>query len=226
MKWAENLKSEFTSTEAVEQFVNLNSDVSFNGKYMSQAELPASIASLYSAPQGTVIGPYEEGGSVKMARLVKSANVPDSVEARHILIRPSAKLTAEAAKTSIDSIYNAIKKGASFADLAAKYSEDGSAAKGGNLGWFKEGDMVKEFNDVCFFGKKGDMEVVQTQFGYHVVEVLNQAKASMKVQVAILEKGYYPKFKKQLTRLTLRPVNSAALTAMLNHSVKMQMPKG
>lgn len=184
----EDLKKEFESKEgdAIEQFVNLESEQPFDGKYLAKEELSEPIAELFDAANGTIVGPYEEGNYVKIARKINSAKVADSVEARHILIRPSADLTEEAAREKADSILNAIKKGASFAEMAEKFSADGSAQDGGNLGWFTEGQMVKEFNDACFFGKKGDKVVVETRFGFHVIEILNQTAVKEKVQVAVI----------------------------------------
>lgn len=188
MEWAEDLKEEFStkSEDALEQFVNLESEIPFNGKYLSQDELSAPVAGLFDAENGTVVGPFEENGFVKLARKIGSAKVADSVEARHILIRPSATLSDDAAKEKADSIMKAIKKGASFAEMAEKFSEDGSAQDGGNLGWFTEGTMVSEFNDACFGGKKGDIVVVKTQFGYHVVEIQNQTAPIQKVKIAVV----------------------------------------
>ena len=188
IKSVEDLKNEFASKEidALEQFVNLESEIAFNGKYLAKEDLSEPIADLFTAADNTVVGPYEEDNYVKIARKLASAKVADSVEARHILIRPSASLSDEDAKAKADSILNAIKKGASFAEMAEKFSADGSAQDGGNLGWFTEGMMVKEFNDACFFGKKGDLVVVKTQYGYHVVEIQNQTTPVQKVQVAVI----------------------------------------
>ncbi len=188
VKSVEDLKSEFASKDedAIEQFVNLESEIAFNGKYLAKEDLSEPVAELFDAADNTVVGPYEEGNYVKIARKLGSAKVADSVEARHILIRPSAALSEEDAKAKADSILNAIKKGASFAEMAEKFSADGSAQDGGNLGWFTEGQMVKEFNDACFFGKKGDLVVVKTQFGYHVVEIQDQTKPLQKVKLAVI----------------------------------------
>lgn len=187
-KWAEDSKNEFAtkSEDAIEQYVNLESEIAFNGKFIAKEDLTDATAELFTAANGTVVGPYEEDGYIKLARKLESAKVADSVQARHILIQPSASLTDEAAKQLADSILNAIKKGASFAALAEKYSVDGSAQKGGDLGWFTEGVMVKEFNDACFGGKKGDKVVAKTQFGYHVIEITDQTKAIDKVKIAVL----------------------------------------
>ena len=86
-----------------------------------------------------------------------------------------------------DSLKDLIVKGADFAELARTYSSDkASAIEGGDLKWFKEGDMVQPFSDSCFFGKKGDVKVVPTQFGIHVIEITDQSRPSKRVQVGIL----------------------------------------
>lgn len=193
-KMVSDLSEEFATVENVEQYVNLNSDVKFNEKYLSKEELPASIADLYDAAEGTIFGPYKDNNVYSIARVVKFANVPDSVKARHILIRPD-KMGAEAAIALGDSLLEVIKKGGDFAELAKKYSADGSAEEGGDLGWFTEGKMVKPFNDACFFGKKGDLVTVNSQFGVHVVEVLDQAKATKKVQIGIISRNIEPSSK-------------------------------
>lgn len=182
------LIEEFKSVDHVEQFINLNSDDKFNGKYLSQEELPVSIADLYQAEEGTVFGPYKENQAYKIARVVKFENVADSVHARHILIQPN-QIGADAAVALADSLYDVINKGGDFADIAIAFSSDGSAAEGGDLGWFTEGAMVKPFNDACFFGKVGELVKVESQFGTHLIEVLKKAKASKKVQVAVLSRN-------------------------------------
>lgn len=179
--------SEFETIENVEQFTNLNSDDKFNGKFFAQSEMPAAISSLYEAEEGTVYGPYKENSAYKIARVVKFETLPDSVEARHILIRPD-QMGPEAAVALADSLLDVVNKGSDFAELAKEFSTDGSAQDGGNLGWFTEGAMVKQFNDACFFGNEGDIVKVETQFGVHIIEVLNQSDASKKVQVAILSR--------------------------------------
>ncbi|MFC1752839.1 peptidylprolyl isomerase [Thermoproteota archaeon] len=87
-------------------------------------------------------------------------------KARHILT--STKKEAESIKQQIDS-------GADFADMAAQYSLCPSKAQGGALGEFAPGQMVKEFDDVVFSTEIGKVVgPVQTQFGYHLIEVTNR----------------------------------------------------
>ncbi|MCK9205717.1 MAG: SurA N-terminal domain-containing protein [Salinivirgaceae bacterium] len=183
LKMIENAKAEFIQTENNEQYISLNSDLPFDGTYYTKDELPASIANLFDSEAGTVYGPYKEDNAYKISKVVEFKSVPDSVKARHILIRAEAGIDA---KAKADSLLNVIKKGGNFAELAKAYSQDGSAPTGGDLGWFKAGEMVKPFNDACFFGKVGDMVTVETQFGAHVLEVVDQSKKTEKVQIATL----------------------------------------
>ena len=118
--------------------------------------------------------------------------ISDSVKARHILINIEKGDTAKAMATA-DSIKNAVNKGSKFADLAMLFSKDqGSAVKGGDLGWFKQGAMVAPFNDACFNGKKGDMPIVISQFGIHFIEILDKGAASKQIQVLTIERKVEP----------------------------------
>lgn len=102
---------------------------------------------------------------------LKSLPAEEEVHARHILVA-----TEDEAKALIAEI----KKGAAFDKLAKEKSTDkASGAEGGDLGWFKKSDMVKEFADAAFDLKKGEMTEtpVKTQFGYHVIQVDDRRKA-------------------------------------------------
>ncbi|MEJ5264023.1 MAG: peptidylprolyl isomerase [Bacteroidales bacterium] len=188
--WMEKNKDEFFTTDDVKQFVNMNSDVSFSERYLKEDELLDSIKPLYNSKVGDHVGPFFANGIFYMARLIDTKMLPDSVRARHILIRPenNTKEAYDKAKAKADSLLALLKKGANFADLARNNSADGSAQEGGDLGWFKDGQMVKPFNDACFNGKKGQPQVVETQFGFHVVEVTDRGKEVKKVQVAVLQR--------------------------------------
>jgi peptidyl-prolyl cis-trans isomerase D len=176
----------------VEQFVGYNSDVAYNDKNFAKGELNDSLdAIMFNAQPGVVYGPYLEDNSYKMARLYKIVNIPDSVKARHILIRPAGQTQADMAKAKsvADSLKNLIEKGADFAELARNNSADRSNAdKGGDLGWFKEGLMVKAFNDAAFEAEKGKTKVVESNFGVHILQVTDRGKEIKKVKVAFIER--------------------------------------
>lgn len=100
---------------------------------------------------------------------------PEQVRARHILIAVAPDATPAqkaAAKAKADDLLKQIKAGADFAKLAKQFSDDpGTRNSGGDLGYFGQSEMVKPFADAAFTMKAGEMTVVQTQFGYHVIQV-------------------------------------------------------
>lgn len=107
------------------------------------------------------------------------------VKASHILLRvtPGIKKEDKAAlKAKADGILKQALDGADFAELAKKNSEDGSASNGGDLGWFAKDRMVKEFADASFAGEKGKVypQVVETQFGFHIIKVTDKKEAGYK----------------------------------------------
>ncbi len=192
-EWVRKTLQEFETKnpEETKLFVNEKSDKPFEAKYYKKGELqPAMLDSvMFSGKIGTMYGPIFADNVYKIAKLVETKSLSDTVKARHILVKVDAKTSKETAQKAIDSLKKLLKdKKVKFEDLAKKHSQDeGSAAKGGDLGWFKEGAMVKSFNDSCFLGKKGDLKVVETQYGIHLIEILDKGKETKKVQVAILE---------------------------------------
>lgn len=106
---------------------------------------------------------------------------PEQIHARHILIKVSSSATDEdkaAARKKIDAIKKRINKGEDFGELAKTESEGPSSTKGGDLGFFGRGRMVKEFEDVAFALKKNEVsDVVETQFGYHLIQNLDHKAA-------------------------------------------------
>ena len=182
--WIQDVKSDFSQTDNDELFVRKNSDVFKRVMFVSKDDLTDDVKSLSTAQAGTVIGPLKQNANtLRLAKLVEKASRPDSVKARHILI------TTPDADVKIDSLKNVISKGQSFATLAEKFSQDqGSAVKGGDLGWFTEGLMVEEFNNACFSARKGELVVVNTQFGTHLIEVVDKSKSTEKYKVAYLDR--------------------------------------
>jgi peptidyl-prolyl cis-trans isomerase SurA len=105
---------------------------------------------------------------------VKQIGPDGLVQVAHILLRLDQKgdmAEVDAAKVRIDSIYNALKQGADFAEMAKKVSQDpGSAAQGGLLPFVQRGQLVKDFEDVAFSLKDGEMSgIVHTPYGFHII---------------------------------------------------------
>lgn len=178
-------------------FAVSNSDASSPFSRYTVATLPPTLleqrASLAS---GQIIGPLLEEGAFrvyKISRIVKDTVY--TAKASHILIKwdsetPEGK---RAAKEKAQKILKDIKGGASFAAKAREFGTDGTASSGGDLGWFTSGQMVKEFEKPVFDAKKAGLisDVVETQFGYHIIEVTN-VKDNTSYDVAILERTITP----------------------------------
>ncbi len=101
------------------------------------------------------------------------------VRPSHILLMLKQNATQaeqDAAKLRADSIYTALVKGANFADLACRLSDDkGSASRGGDISWVQKGQTVKEFEDVVFAMKKGELsKPFLSPFGYHIVKLMDK----------------------------------------------------
>jgi peptidyl-prolyl cis-trans isomerase D len=126
---------------------------------------------------GKVIGPFVDGNVYRIAKV--SAITKDTIytaRARHILVKWTDDTDAakQAARTKAEGILRELRGGADFAAKAREVSEDpGSAARGGDLGWFSSGDMVKPFQDAVFSATRPGLvnRIVETQFGYHIIDV-------------------------------------------------------
>jgi peptidyl-prolyl cis-trans isomerase D len=106
--------------------------------------------------------------------------VPEQARSRHILIKvaPGADAkTDAAAKAKAESLLKQIQGGANFADLARKNSEDSSKDLGGELGFFRRGATVPEFEKALFSQKINDTQIVKSQFGYHIIQVEERQSA-------------------------------------------------
>jgi peptidyl-prolyl cis-trans isomerase D len=116
---------------------------------------------------------------------IQQYQVPNRVHVQHILLMTVGKTDAEVdeiKKKAEDLLAQAQKKGAKFEDLAKKYSEDpGTKDKGGDLGWIVQGQTVKEFENTAFGLNKGQMSgLVRTQYGFHIIKVLDKETARTK----------------------------------------------
>jgi len=151
-------------------------------------------------PQEEIAAYYEKNSS--------EFDQGEQVLAQHILIRVetnASKEDKEKARKSIDMILNKLKSGESFTALAAQFSEDpGSKNKGGNLGYFGRGQMVKEFEDAAFATKPGETSPpVQTNFGWHLIHVLDR-KAPSKLPLEQVSKEIEARLKADRNETALK----------------------
>jgi peptidyl-prolyl cis-trans isomerase C len=100
----------------------------------------------------------------------------EQVHARHILIATESVSETEQARVQAEELMTQLEGGADFAALASEHSADtGSAMNGGDLGWALKGMYVPEFDEAVFSMEPGERRLVQTQFGYHIIEVVEPA---------------------------------------------------
>jgi len=171
-------------------FSALNSDVKVPYTFMGKGKLdPAVDSVVFSLPAGSFYGPVFSGNSYKLVKVVASKFSPDSVKASHILLDPAKLGGVDKAMKMADSLKTLIQNGASFATLASTYSVDGSKEKGGDLGTFSRGQMVPEFENASFDGKPGDLKIVTSQFGVHLIKIQSQIGSSKVAKLAYIEKN-------------------------------------
>ncbi len=161
------------------------------------ANLPARLSGIRETlTAGQIIGPVLENGNYTIYKISKIGH--DTIynaKASHILIKwdndtPEGK---KAAKEKARKILADIKGGASFAAKAREFGTDGTASRGGDLGWFTTGQMVKDFEKPVFDAKKAGLlsDVVETTFGYHIIEVTG-VKDNTYYGVATIERAITP----------------------------------
>ncbi|MDD3077685.1 MAG: SurA N-terminal domain-containing protein [Paludibacter sp.] len=188
-KKAENemnkLSEEFKTTDDPVAFVNQNSEIRFDDNGYTAATVPASLKDFaFGSATGAINGPSFANDTYTMARVVANGIMEsDSVKLRHIFLT-----TADATKT--DSIVNAIKAGANFAELAKKYSAvQQTAANGGEIGWLARGmaGLDKEITAKAFSNAINGIFTISNNQGTQIMQVMEKTPARSKVKLAILE---------------------------------------
>ena len=178
-------------------FVMRNASVlPFQDAYYSKTRIQIPQKDSILGAVGHVYGPYLDGNNYVISKVVDVKTLPDSAKVRHILVSLNGpdgqpKMDDASAKKLADSLLTVVSApGANWANLALQYSDDGgSKDKGGVYEFFEQGKMVGPFNDYSFEKPKGSKGVVKTDFGYHVVEVLDQKNFEPAYKVAYLAKA-------------------------------------
>ncbi|WP_394974803.1 peptidylprolyl isomerase [uncultured Croceitalea sp.] len=170
----------FRNASDITAFLDRNSDTKYDTIFKAKKELPAVASdSILALQVGEIYGPYRDGDFFKMSKMM--ARKPNgTVKASHILFtyegatraNPEIKRTKEEAEAEAKKILaEAKKEDAVFANLARDNSDGPSAPRGGDLGYFQEGIMADEFNDFCFGNDVGEIGLVETEFGFHIIRV-------------------------------------------------------
>lgn len=193
----------FLTTTDNEGFVNAHSDIKFDDRFVFKSSLPTAVSdSIFNLNEGELYGPYKDNGYFKMSKLIAVKQIPDSAKVRHILIpfvgarAAAADVTRTEAEAQVlaDSLLSVIKSTRSkFPELVTEFSSDqGSVANEGRYDWHPFNTMVPEFNDFEFEGKVGDLGVVKTVFGFHIIEIEGQKDRKKAVKVATIARKIEP----------------------------------
>lgn len=191
----------FNATTNVEGFVNANSDLKYEDSFLRAAQIPAIAKdSLMKLEVGAYYGPYKDAEYYKLSKVIEAKQLPDSVKVRHILIPyvggtradETVTKTQDEAKETADSILAKIKGGTKFMDLLQLSSDKVSNEKDGEIEFDYRAGMAPEFKDFAFDNSEGDVDVVGTSFGYHVIEILEQKSFNKVVKLATLARKLEP----------------------------------
>ncbi len=184
--WIAKVSEEFKTTDDVTGLVNTESDISYTGQAYSRQSVPANLRDFaFGNGTGAIFGPVFENNTYTMARVMESGIMEaDSVKLRMIV------LPGENAKNA-DSIMTAIKSGANFAQLVAKYTPQ-AAGNGGEVGWITRGAVGKEISEPAFAKATNDLFKLSNANGTQIFQIMEKTAARPKVKLAILERKITP----------------------------------
>lgn len=194
------LKAALDSTHDIQGFLTSQGVNTFYNSYISSNRIQVPMKdSIFSVGVGNIYGPYIDGNSYSIAKVLGTRPIPDTVNIRHILIGLSTQdpqtgqqiqlRDTATAKKLADSVALAIASGANFDSMVVRFSTDpGSLNTGGVYEDVPSGQMVPEFNDFIFSNPVGSRGVVKTDFGYHIIEILSQKGRSTGYKIAYLSR--------------------------------------
>jgi peptidyl-prolyl cis-trans isomerase D len=185
--------SGFRNATNIAEFVNANSDIPFDSTYVSKQELPAEHADkLFALPAGEIYGPYMIGDYYCISKVLgrkggakaKASHILISWEGTQVPNKKEKRTKEEAQAKATELLAQAQANPGNFFMLALTNSDDSSAQQGGDLGFFAPGQMVKPFNDFVFNNSIGKIGLVETEFGYHIINVTDKQDAIKMATVA------------------------------------------
>ncbi|MDF9799869.1 peptidyl-prolyl cis-trans isomerase D [Catalinimonas alkaloidigena] len=193
MEEIEQLKSNFASASNDSSFAAINTDGTGQayGTY-APGQIPAQLQGV-PLQQGQVYGPYPNNGAYTLFKVSEATEDTVSyAKASHILFKTEETPEAEARSKAQD-VLNQLINGADFAQLARENSEDVTASRGGDLGWFPEGRMVTEFEDAIFSRNEAGLirKLIKTDYGYHIIKV-TEAPTDQAYKIATVVRELYP----------------------------------
>jgi peptidyl-prolyl cis-trans isomerase D len=193
----ERIKAGFVTTVEDSAYAINNSDGKNAFEKVSPSKLPSFLSSQKeNLTVGNIIGPILDGTSYKLVKVVSvGEDTIGTAKASHILIKWDQDTPEEKAKAKekATKILKEIKGGADFASKAREFGTDGTASKGGDLGYFTSGQMVKPFEEAVFKATKTGLlqELTETTFGYHIINV-TEVKNNTAYTIATIEREIAP----------------------------------
>ncbi|MDE5736283.1 MAG: SDR family NAD(P)-dependent oxidoreductase, partial [Bacteroidales bacterium] len=191
--------AELQTEEDIPDFVMTVSADRFDSVYKTRSEVePGWDSLLFNAQPGTSFAPRRVLKAYQMAKLMDVQMRSDSLHAAHILIafgqNVQNRRDRDAARALADSLKQVLQAAPDrLAELAAAFSDDRSAAQnGGDLGWQKDGTFVKPFNQALIDGRVGDITVVETAFGFHVLRIIDKTAPVKKVLACVISMPVEP----------------------------------
>ena len=173
----------FKSTKNIAEFVDQYSEVPFDSVYRARGQFNNEYADiLFQLDKGDVFGPYRDGENFKISKLI-DVNKNASLRASHILLayegatRAGANVsrTKAEAKAEANKVYRLARRASSdFEALASEYSDGPTKNRGGDLGFFREGEMAQEFFNFTNKNRVGKVGLVETEFGFHIIKVTDK----------------------------------------------------
>lgn len=213
----EKMKPQFAADSNMKAFLGRNSSaISYSDGYTPKTKLQGPEKdTIISMGEGGVYGPYIDGKNYVIAKKVSTKILPDSIKCRHILLGTNDPQSGQAlmpdstAHRIADSVETAIKNGADFETMEARYSTDKVAHNDKGVMTFDlttiQGEnFAKEFGDFLLNEKGETKKVINTQFGWHYIEILEKKNPQPAYKVAYMAKEIAPSDE------TINLANSAA----------------
>ncbi len=173
-----NVKNTISAGDTLgfEQLIKIYSETPYSKDTLSVQALTGEIVAAFNkSTTGNIVGPFAAPEGYVLYKYFGSVTSKDVfAKASHILINQFG--SDEKNLEEANKLYNRLIAGEKFSELAKEFSTDqGSAKKGGDLGYFAKGMMVKEFENACFNGKVGEVQKpIKTNYGYHIIKVTDR----------------------------------------------------
>jgi peptidyl-prolyl cis-trans isomerase C len=175
------MKGSLPAGTTMEEFLKKNGIT--NEQLRQEITLGIRISKLVNTAKTSKAAPSEKEIQQFYKNNKEKFQIPESVHARHILVAKTAgedEKSKKAKREKAENLRKQIVGGRDFAEVAKAESDCPSKNQGGDLGTFSRGQMVKPFEDAAFSQKKGEIgPVVETDFGYHIIQVLDHQPAKM-----------------------------------------------